>query len=38
MQLKELSDQAFHMAKNGGDAKLAFKGKAYKTASEVYGG
>lgn len=34
-QLIELGDLAIAASRNGGDAKLAFKGKAYKNAAEV---
>jgi hypothetical protein len=33
--MNDLADIAFNAAKNGGDAKLAFKGRAYKNAADV---
>lgn len=35
MQLKDLADQAQKASKDSGDAKLAFKARAYRTAADV---
>jgi hypothetical protein len=37
MQMRDIADLAFAAAKRSGDAKLNFKGRAYKNAADVSG-